>query len=286
MPELPEVETVRRGLEPAIMGAKITRVLLRRKNLRKPFPKAMKKRLEGLKVISVARRAKYLLVGLTGDVAGDVVLIWHLGMSGQVRIYKKGEKVPRPEKHDHVQIDLSGGVSLVYTDPRRFGLMDLSVLSEIENHPLLKDIGPEPLGRDFTGRVLKERLGARKTEIKLAIMDQKVVAGVGNIYASEALFKAGISPRRQAGKVSLEKANALVREIKVILKRAIKAGGSTLKDHRTTDGGLGYFQHSFAMYDKEGEPCPGCDCNVGRTGGIKRIVQGGRATFYCPRAQR
>ena len=282
MPELPEVETVRRGLAPAISGAKITRVLLRRKNLRKPFPRAMKKRLEGLSVLSVERRAKYLLVGLSGD----VVLIWHLGMSGQVRIYKKGEKVPRPEKHDHVQIDLSNGVSLVYTDPRRFGLMDLSVLSDIKNHPLFKNIGPEPLGRDFTGRVLTERLKGKNTEIKLALMDQKVVAGVGNIYASEALFKAGISPKRRAGTISLAKADALVREIKAILKRAIKAGGSTLKDHRTTDGGLGYFQHSFAMYDKEGEPCPGCDCNVGRTGGIKRIVQGGRATFYCPRRQK
>ncbi len=282
MPELPEVETVRRGLAPAITGAKITRVLLRRKNLRKPFPRAMKKRLEGLEVLSVSRRAKYLLVGL----AGDNVLIWHLGMSGQVRIYKKGEKVPPPEKHDHVQIDLSNGVVLVYTDPRRFGLMDLAVLSDIENHPLFKNIGPEPLVRGFTGAVLVKRLKGRKTEIKLALMDQKIVAGVGNIYASEALFKASISPKRRAGTISLAKANALVREIKAILKRAIKAGGSTLKDHRTTDGGLGYFQHSFAVYDKEGEPCPGCDCNVGRTGGIKRIVQGGRATFYCPRRQR
>ena len=282
MRELPEVETVRRGLEPAITGAKITRVQLRRKNLRKPFPKGMKKRLEGLRVINVSRRAKYLLIGLEKDTA----LIWHLGMSGQVRIYKKGEIVPPPEKHDHVQIDLSNGVVLVYTDPRRFGLMDLGVLSEIKTHSLFINIGPEPLGRGFTGKVLVERLKGRKTEIKLALMDQKIVAGVGNIYASEALFKAGIHPARQAGKVSLERANALVREIKAILKRAIKAGGSTLKDHRTTDGGLGYFQHSFAVYDKEGEPCPGCDCNVARTGGIKRIVQGGRATFYCPRAQR
>ncbi|MDH5489349.1 MAG: bifunctional DNA-formamidopyrimidine glycosylase/DNA-(apurinic or apyrimidinic site) lyase [Rhodospirillaceae bacterium] len=282
MPELPEVETVKRGLSPVMTGARVARLTLRRKNLRKPFPRAMKKRLEGLKVLGVSRRAKYLLVNLENE----TVLIWHLGMSGQVRIYKKGDKVPKPEKHDHVQIDLSNGVTIVFTDPRRFGLMDLAPSDEIPTHPLFKNIGPEPLSPAFTGKVLALRLKGKGTEIKLALMDQKVVAGVGNIYASEALFRSGISPKAKAGSISAVRLGALVREIKKILKKAIKAGGSTLKDHRTTDGGLGYFQNSFAVYDREGQPCPGCDCNVARTGGIKRIVQGGRATFYCPRRQR
>ena len=282
MPELPEVETVKRGLSPVMTGARVALLTLRRKNLRKPFPRAMKKRLEGLKVLGVSRRAKYLLVNLENE----TVLIWHLGMSGQVRIYKKDDKVPKPEKHDHVQIDLSNGATIVFTDPRRFGLMDLASSDEIPTHPLFKNIGPEPLSRTFTGKVLALRLKGKGTEIKLALMDQKVVAGVGNIYASEALFRSGISPKAKAGSISAVRLDALVREIKKILKKAIKAGGSTLKDHRTTDGGLGYFQNSFAVYDREGQPCPGCDCNVGRTGGIKRIVQGGRATFYCPRRQR
>lgn len=282
MPELPEVETVRRGLEPVMVHARISKLSLRRKNLRKPFPPGMKKRLEGLKILGVARRAKYLLVSLENE----TVLIWHLGMSGQVRIYKKGETVPKAEKHDHVQIDLSNGAVIVFTDPRRFGLMDLANSNEMPTHPLFKNIGPEPLDRNFTGKVLVERLKGKGTEIKLALMDQKVVAGVGNIYASEALFRAGISPKQSAGSISTAKATALVREIKTILKKAIKAGGSTLKDHRTTDGELGYFQHSFAVYGREGQSCPGCDCDIKRTGGIKRIVQGGRATFYCPRRQR
>lgn len=282
MPELPEVETVRRGLEPVMVGATIAKLTLRRKNLRIPFPKAMKKTMEGLKVLKIERRAKYLLLGLEKDTA----LIWHLGMSGQVRIYQEGEAIPRPQKHDHVQINLSNGATIVYTDPRRFGLMDLAKLSEIPTHRLFKNIGPEPLSRAFSGPVLHVRMKGLKTEIKLALMDQKIVAGVGNIYASEALFKAGISPRARAGSISPKRVEVLVREIKAILQRAIKAGGSTLKDHRTTDGELGYFQHSFAVYDREGEPCPGCNCNVARTKGIKRIVQGGRATFYCSSTQR
>ncbi|MDH5187485.1 MAG: bifunctional DNA-formamidopyrimidine glycosylase/DNA-(apurinic or apyrimidinic site) lyase [Rhodospirillaceae bacterium] len=282
MPELPEVETIRRGLEPVMTGATVACLTLRRKNLRKPFPKDMKKRLEGLKILAVDRRAKYLLVSLENE----TVLIWHLGMSGQVRIYKKGDKVPKPEKHDHVQIDLSNGATIVFTDPRRFGLMDLAQSDEMPTHPLFKNTGPEPLGRGFNGKVLADRLKGKATEIKLALMDQKVVAGVGNIYASEALFRAGISPKARAGSISLARLSVLVSEIKKILKKAIKAGGSTLKDHRTTDGGLGYFQNSHTVYGREGQPCPGCDCNVRRTGGIKRIVQGGRATFYCPRRQR
>lgn len=282
MPELPEVETVRRGLAPVMEGRKITRVILRRSDLRKPFPKGFQKRIEGARVKTVARRAKYLLLHLdTGD-----VVIWHLGMSGQVRIYAKGEAVPKPQKHDHVEFHLQHGATIRFTDPRRFGLMDLGFEDTLDQHALLKDIGPEPLSNHFSAPVLQARLSGKRIAIKQALMDARVVAGVGNIYASEALYRAAISPKRSAASIGPKRAAALVGAIVGVLSAAIRAGGSTLKDHRTTDGELGYFQHSFAVYGRTGEACPDCDCNVAKTGGIKNIVQGGRATFYCPRRQR
>lgn len=282
MPELPEVETVRRGLAPVMEGCKIERVILRRSDLRKPFPRGFRRRLEGAQINTVGRRAKYLLVYMD---SGDV-LIWHLGMSGQVRIYQKGEHVPAPAKHDHVQFDLEGGACVRFRDPRRFGLMDLGLTDTLGQHALLKDLGPEPLSNRFNAPVLLQRLKGKRISIKQALMDGRVVAGVGNIYASEALYRAAISPKRSAATIGPKRAEALVGAIVAVLGRAIKAGGSTLKDHRTTDGKLGYFQHSFAVYGRGGAPCPDCTCNVGQTGGVQKIVQGGRATFYCPRRQR
>ena len=285
MPELPEVETVRRGLAPVLEGETFTRVCLRRKDLRKPFPKSFAKRLEGARILRVGRRAKYLIVETQKGDARDV-LIWHLGMSGQVRIYKVGEVAPEPGKHDHVRFEVSSGASVVFTDPRRFGLMDLCPAEGLADHVLLKAIGPEPLGNAFNGPVLAAALQGKRIAIKQAIMDGRVVAGVGNIYASESLFRAGISPKRSAATVQGGRAEKLADAIKAVLRAAIDAGGSTLRDHRTTDGGLGYFQFNFGVYGRAGEACPSCDCEIFRTGGIQRLEQGGRSTYYCPRKQK
>ncbi|MEG3617085.1 bifunctional DNA-formamidopyrimidine glycosylase/DNA-(apurinic or apyrimidinic site) lyase [Magnetovibrio sp. PR-2] len=282
MPELPEVETVKRGLAPVMEGAGFVRVEVRRPDLRRPFPKNMVKRLEGTEILKVGRRSKYLLV----DTSRDETLIWHLGMSGRVRIYAPGDDMPKPGKHDHVEFELTNGSVIVFTDPRRFGLMDLCGSENLQDHPLIKVIGPEPIGNSFSGPVLAERLKGKTQGIKQAIMDARVVCGVGNIYASESLFRAGLSPKRKAGTVQGGRAEKLVRAIKNVLDEAIHAGGSTLRDHRTTDGELGYFQHNFAVYDREGQACPGCDCDISKTKGIQRLEQGGRSTYYCPRKQR
>ena len=242
MPELPEVETVRRGLAPVMEGAVFTRVDLRRADLRKPFPKDFAARLEGARIVKAGRRSKYLIIETQND-----VLIWHLGMSGQVRIYAPGDTVAPVGKHDHVQFDLDNGAVIVFTDPRRFGLMDVCKREEFVDHPLIRAIGPEPLGNAFSGPVLAHALKNKKVAIKQAIMDARVVCGVGNIYASESLFRAGISPKRSAGTVQGGRAEKLAAAIKAILTEAIAAGGSTLKDTRTTDGGLGYFQNNFAV---------------------------------------
>ena len=285
MPELPEVETVRRGLAPVMEGAVFVRVDVRRSDLRKPFPKDFVERLEGTRIARVGRRSKYLLIETVKSDRSDT-LIWHLGMSGQVRIYLPGDTVAPVGKHDHVQFDLDSGAHIVFTDPRRFGLMDLCRTEDLADHALIRDIGPEPLGNAFSGPILAAALKNKKVTIKQAIMDARVVCGVGNIYASESLFRAGISPKRRAGTVQGGRAEKLAGAIKDVLTAAIAAGGSTLKDHRTTDGGLGYFQHNFAVYGRTGEACPGCDCEISETGGIRRLEQGGRSTYYCPRKQR
>jgi len=265
-----------------IEGAVLNRVDIRRPDLRIPFPIDMKSRLEGARAIRAGRRSKYLLI----ETDRDDTLIWHLGMSGQVRIYAPGDAVPAPGKHDHVQFDLDTGAVIVFTDPRRFGLMDLCPTAELQDHRLIRDIGPEPLGNAFSGPVLAAKLKGKTVAIKQAIMDARVVCGVGNIYASESLFRAGISPKRRAATVQGGRAEKLVAAIKTVLREAIAAGGSTLKDHRTTDGELGYFQHNFAVYGRAGEACPGCDCDISKTRGIRRLEQGGRSTYYCPRKQR
>lgn len=275
MPELPEVETVCRGLAVELEGRALTHVEVRRKNLRVPLPRDFAKRLIGRRVLTIRRRAKYILIHLDGG----LVLIAHLGMSGRM-IVVKDAKVPF-DKHDHIVFTADTGVSIRYNDARRFGLMTLANAAELEAHPLLASIGPEPLGNDFNGPALATRLANRKTPIKAALLDQSVVAGVGNIYACEALFFAGISPRRVARSVQGERAERLAQAIRDVLNRAIAAGGSSLRDHVQPSGELGYFQHAWAVYGREGERCPGCDC----AGAIRRMIQANRSTFYCATRQ-
>lgn len=280
MPELPEVEIVRRAVARVLTGRRIARVHVRKHDLREPLPRDFAARLKGRKVLAVRRRAKFMLARLSGDLA----LVVHLGMSGRIRIFKKNP--PPPEKHDHVELETDTGCVIRYHDPRRFGLMALVADKDLDRHRWFRALGPEPLDAGFTGRVLAQRLHGRKTSLKAALMDQRTVAGLGNIYVSEALFRARLSPKRRAGAVTGPQAARLARAIKTVLRAAIASGGSSLRDHRRPSGELGYFQHRFAVYDRAGRPCPGCTCKVAETGGVRRIVQGGRATFYCPRKQR
>jgi formamidopyrimidine-DNA glycosylase len=280
MPELPEVETVRRGLAPVLVGRKIAAVTARRADLRTPLPKDLAARLTGRRVRALERRAKYLLAHLDDG----TVLIAHLGMSGRFRVIPGPPPPPGP--HDHLDLVTDAGVTVRFSDPRRFGLIALVAEAGLSGHPLLSGLGPEPLDRAFTARVLEARLKGRRGPVKNALMDQRVVAGLGNIYVSEALFYAGLSPLRSTATVTGARAAELVAAVKKVLRAAIAAGGSTLRDYRRAAGELGEFQHRFAVYDRAGLPCPGCDCDVERTGGIRRIVQGGRATFYCKKRQR
>jgi formamidopyrimidine-DNA glycosylase len=293
MPELPEVETVRRGLQPVLEGARFVRVEARRPDLRRPLPREFVKRLEGRSVTGLGRRAKYLLADLS---SGDVLLI-HLGMSGSFRVSEEtGEKTPgdfhHPRSddrtHDHIVFHMSSGARISFNDPRRFGLMLLVPRADLADHPLMKEIGPEPLGTDFDAALLAAACRGKKTSLKAALLDQTVVAGLGNIYVCEALHRALLSPKRIASTIASrsgapnERAERLVDAIKAVLADAIKAGGSSLRDHRRTDGELGYFQHHFRVYDREGAKCvtPGCK------GTVKRIVQSGRSTFFCPVCQK
>jgi formamidopyrimidine-DNA glycosylase len=276
MPELPEVETVRLGLEIAMAGRRLLRVTQRRPDLRRPFPPHFAERLTGRRVVGLGRRAKYLVLSLDD---GGVLLI-HLGMSGRMLVGTTGDSPP--ERHDHVLFDLEEGIRVAFNDPRRFGLMDLTTALSLPDHPLLRDLGPEPLAADFTPGRLAATLAGRSSPIKILLLDQTVVAGLGNIYVAEALFRAGIAPQRPAAGLGRREVGRLVAAIRSVLQEAIAAGGSSLRDHRRPDGELGYFQHSFAVYDREGQPCPGCDCRAG----IRRMVQAGRSTFYCASRQR
>ncbi|ETX29705.1 bifunctional DNA-formamidopyrimidine glycosylase/DNA-(apurinic or apyrimidinic site) lyase [Roseivivax isoporae] len=283
MPELPEVETVRRGLAPVMEGARISRARVNRPDLRWPFPDRMAERLTGARVETLGRRSKYLLAALD---TGETLLV-HLGMSG--RILVSGDPLgrfvhahPAPEKHDHVVFEMEGGARVTFNDPRRFGAMDLMPTESREAHPLLAAIGPEPLGNAFSEAHLVAALQGRNTPIKAALLDQKIVAGLGNIYVCEALFRAGIHPARRAGRLSARRAAALVPVIRETLADAIAAGGSSLRDYRRADGELGYFQHSFDVYGREGQPCRRDGCG----GTVRRIVQSGRSSFYCPACQR
>ncbi|MGE5546896.1 MAG: bifunctional DNA-formamidopyrimidine glycosylase/DNA-(apurinic or apyrimidinic site) lyase [Solirubrobacterales bacterium] len=278
MPELPEVETVARGLAAVWEGRTLVAVETRRPDLRAPFPERFAERLTGRRIERVGRRAKYLVVTLD-----EVVLLGHLGMSGRM-VITRGRNEP-PGRHDHVEFRTDDGTVVTFTDPRRFGLMTLCAPSELAAHPLLAGLGPEPLEAAFTAAVLAARLAGKATPIKTALLDQTVVAGLGNIYVCESLFRAGIAPTREAGSLAPGEIGPLVDAIKAVLAEAIAAGGSSLKDHVQPTGELGYFQHRFAVYGREGKPCPGCDCGAG-DGGIRRIVQAGRSTFFCATRQR
>lgn len=281
MPELPEVETVVRGLRPRLEGRRLASVEQRCAALRFPLPRDFADRLTGRRVISVGRRAKYILAHLEGD----EVLICHLGMSGRMVIEQRSKGAPRPpEKHDHIIFHTDAGDEIRFNDARRFGMMDLVPTGQLMAHKLLKDLGPEPLGNSFNGPYLAAALKGKRTPIKAALLDQKVVAGLGNIYVCEALYHAGLSPRRQAFTVQGGRAEKLARAVRDVLDRAIAAGGSSLRDYVQADGELGYFQHDWAVYGREGEACPACDC--GQEAGIKRLVQSGRSTFYCSARQR
>ncbi len=283
MPELPEVETVRRGLEPVLAGQRLTHTDVRRPDLRWPFPKNMSERLSDVCVMQLRRRSKVLLADLD---SGDTLLV-HLGMSGRMLIegtMPGGFHHPQsaPGKHDHVIFHTEAGASITFNDPRRFGAMDLWPTAELETHRFLANLGPEPLGNDFNAPYLSGRLKGKGSTIKSALLDQRIVAGLGNIYVCEALWRAGISPKRLAGKVSRPKVENLVVHIRETLADAIAAGGSSLRDYRQADGELGYFQHSFAAYGQEGEPCQREGCS----GIVQRIVQSGRSSFHCARCQK
>jgi len=280
MPELPEVETVCRGLARVLEGRRLVRVEARRRDLRLPLPPDLAARTVGRRVAAVRRRAKYILLVLDDD----TVMIAHLGMSGRMRIM--GTPPAPPGRHDHVVLATDDGTTIYFNDARRFGLMTLACRTTLAAHPLLAGLGPEPLGNGFSGPVLAAALAGRDTPIKAALLDQRIVAGLGNIYACEALFRAGLSPRRKARTVQGRRSERLAAAVKAVLREAIAAGGSSLRDFVQPDGGLGYFQHRWAVYGRAGEACPGCDCDPASGGGIRRIVQSGRSSFYCARRQR
>lgn len=273
MPELPEVETVVRGLRPHLVGRTIMRVEQRRADLREKFPARFAARLEGQRVASVERRAKYILIGL----ADANILVVHLGMTGQLVI---GAKPNRIDTHDHVIITLDDGRVLRFNDVRRFGLMDIIAAKALGSHKRFKGIGPEPLAADFSAAILESAFKGRRGPIKAALLDQRNIAGIGNIYACEALYMARISPKRRTGTVMRERATLLTKAIREVLEKAVEAGGSSARDYVNANGEQGWFQAQWVVYDREGKPCPTCRAP------IKRIVQSGRSTFYCGKCQR
>lgn len=283
MPELPEVETVCRGLAPVLEGTRIIGARVNRPDLRRPFPERMAERLNGRTVLRLHRRSKYILA----DLDSPETLLIHLGMSG--RLLVSGDPLgtfvhdhPSPERHDHVVLDLENGARITYNDPRRFGAMDLISTATADSHPLLCDLGPEPLGNRFNDDHLAAAFKGRRAPVKAVLLDQRIVAGLGNIYVCEALFRAGISPKRRSAAISRRRVAGLVQAIRAVLVDAIAAGGSSLRDFRHADGELGYFQHRFDVYWRAGAACrrPGCQ------GHVCRITQSGRSSFYCPRCQR
>jgi formamidopyrimidine-DNA glycosylase len=275
MPELPEVETVRRGLALKISGRRIVRAELRRLDLRRPFPPALAERLDGAQIGALGRRGKYILIELDAD----GVLLLHLGMSGRVTV---GNAALPAAPHDHMVLTLDDDTVIRFNDPRRFGLIDYVRRGEAARHPLLARLGPEPLEASFDGAYLASKLAGKLTPIKAALLDQRTVAGLGNIYVCEALYRAGLSPKRLAASIGRRQADRLAAAIKSVLTEAIAAGGSSVRDYVQADGELGYFQHHWAVYGREGEPCPGCNCAEG----VRRIAQSGRSTFYCAKRQR
>ena len=275
MPELPEVETVRRGLALKMSGRRIVRAELRRPDLRRPFPPQLAERLGGAQIGALRRRGKYILIELDAD----GLLLLHLGMSGRITA---GDAAQPDLRHDHVVLTLDDGTVVRFNDARRFGTLDYLRRSEADRHPLLAGLGPEPLEAGFDGAYLAHKLAGKMTPIKAALLDQRIVAGLGNIYVCEALYRARLSPRRLAGTIGRGRAERLVAAIRAVLDEAIEAGGSSLRNYVQANGELGYFQHRWAVYGHEGEPCPGCTCAEG----VRRITQSGRSTFFCARRQR
>ncbi len=278
MPELPEVETIKTALEKSIGKATITNVLIYNNSLRTKIPDDFTKRIVGAKICSYQRRAKYILIHLNNGIC----IIWHLGMSGRVKIC---DNMPEKEKHDHVIIETSAGI-LVYHDARRFGLITYEKEENLPQSPFFAHLGPEPFDEKLDEKYLLQKFKRKKTPIKVALLDQSVMVGVGNIYASEALFLARILPQRTADSLSKKECAALLEAVRIVLKKAIAAGGSTLKDYQKPDGSLGYFQNMHCVYNKTGQPCPDCTCNIKKTGGIQKIVLGGRSTFFCSSLQK
>jgi formamidopyrimidine-DNA glycosylase len=292
MPELPEVETVRRGLERVMLGARVEKVELRRADIRFPFPPRFAARLSGRRILGLNRRAKYLLF----DLDSGETLVAHLGMSGSFRIEKSATSTPgefhrersKHPKHDHVVFRLDNGCVITYNDPRRFGFMDLATTAALEKHPRLRGLGAEPLAPEFDADRLAKLFAGSRAPLKAALLDQKRIAGLGNIYVCEALFRAKLLPTRPASILANARgaltraAAALAAAIRDVLEEAIEAGGSTLRDHRQTNGELGYFQHAFRVYDREGVPCVRPRCR----GIVARITGSGRSTFYCPVCQK
>jgi formamidopyrimidine-DNA glycosylase len=272
MPELPEVETVKRSLEKQVLNRVIEKVYISDKRLREPYPKGLQNILKGREITKIERRSKYLLI----DVGAEYLVV-HLGMSGKILYQNKNYKL---QKHDHFILYFEDASLMVFNDARRFGVVDLVKKNKLNQHKLFKHLGIEPLTKDFDGKYLKEKLQNKNIAIKQAIMDAKNLVGVGNIYASESLFRTNINPKTSAKDISLKKLDDLSKNIQIVLKEAIKSGGSTLRDYVRSDGDIGYFQHSFKVYGRENQPCFYCSTS------IKRIVQKGRSTFYCPNCQK
>lgn len=279
MPELPEVETIKSGIAKAIGNCRIRKVTVRQASLREKVPAGLPEAVCGAAITGYERRAKYILIHLDNGRS----LIWHMGMSGKVLIC---DKLPEPiGKHDHLIIETENGY-LVYNDPRRFGLFTICETDKLDGHPLLCRLGCEPFDESFNPQYLFAALQKKKVPVKAALLDQELVVGIGNIYASEALFAAGISPLRPANKVSRNQCKKLIEAVQAVLRQAIAAGGSTLRDYEKPDGSLGYFQNQHCVYNKTGQPCPDCTCDIAKTGGIQKTVIAGRSTFYCPEKQK
>jgi len=279
MPELPEVETIKEALRKAADGAVIESVKVFNPHLREDVPYDFEKKLCGACFTKIYRIAKYIILELDNGYS----VIWHLGMSGRVKIC---ECIPQErQKHDHIVFKTSR-CGIIYNDARRFGLLTYTLTKELATHKLLQNLGLDPFAESLTPDYLLNRLKHKKTPIKIALLDQTIINGIGNIYASEALYEAGISPMRESNDITPNEADLLIKAVRKTLKKAIAAGGSTLKDYRQPDGSMGYFQHQHSVYNKTGQKCPKCVCNICETGGIKKIVQGGRSTFYCCHLQK
>ncbi len=279
MPELPEVETVCQGLKKPLNGAVVKELILRRPDLRTPFPEGLKDTVEGQTIRRINRRAKYILIEMTEN----VTLILHLGMSGRITVLD--DKPDEYGKHDHFVLVTEDNRYMIFNDARRFGMVGLCETPSVDKHKFFVHLGADPLSNDFSPAYLDEKLRGKKVAIKNALLNQKIVTGIGNIYASEALYESNIDPTRPAGELNKGEINRLVGAIRLVLDKAIRAGGSTLRDYIQTTGEMGYFQNQWSVYNKRGQACPDCTCDVIMTGGIQKIKQGGRSTFYCPTRQ-